>query len=346
MVGKIYIIKNDINNKVYIGQTVQTLDERFKQHIDAAIKKRKHTKLALAIQELGAEHFFIELITNCDVEELNKLEIQYVKIYNSYQEGYNSTPGGDNGKSIYMGLDIEEFMDMYNNLTPVVEMAKHFNCSVKTIHKVRSNLGLEKSHGAFGNNTLKSASGTNKRIVQYDKYFNALKIYWSLADVIKENNGTEHWYYFIREACMRGNIAHGYRWQYLDELSYTLDNSEIYFNTIFDKQEYLRGNTDLIKLKTGAYKVKGIVYADYVGESARENCSVCGAKLNKNNQCDTCRINLSKQNKAEIEKDRLNKAVSMISAGYNLTQAGKELGMTANGLKKLLLRNGIDHRYL
>lgn len=31
--GSIYIIKNNINDKVYIGQTTNTIEERFKNHI-------------------------------------------------------------------------------------------------------------------------------------------------------------------------------------------------------------------------------------------------------------------------------------------------------------------------
>ena len=35
-VGKIYIITNDMNNLVYIGQTVQTIEDSLNQHIKMA----------------------------------------------------------------------------------------------------------------------------------------------------------------------------------------------------------------------------------------------------------------------------------------------------------------------
>ena len=38
--GSIYIIKNKINDKVYIGQTTQAVDERFKQHCKPSEHKR------------------------------------------------------------------------------------------------------------------------------------------------------------------------------------------------------------------------------------------------------------------------------------------------------------------
>ena len=32
MVSKIYKITNDINNKIYVGKTSNTLEQRFKEH--------------------------------------------------------------------------------------------------------------------------------------------------------------------------------------------------------------------------------------------------------------------------------------------------------------------------
>lgn len=43
---KVYIITNDVNSKVYIGQTTNSIHERFKQHCNT-----KYTKLGKAITD-------------------------------------------------------------------------------------------------------------------------------------------------------------------------------------------------------------------------------------------------------------------------------------------------------
>ena len=44
--GYIYLIENDVNNKKYVGLTTQTIDKRWKQHLNAS--KYKNYKLYYA----------------------------------------------------------------------------------------------------------------------------------------------------------------------------------------------------------------------------------------------------------------------------------------------------------
>jgi group I intron endonuclease len=86
--GAVYIIKNDINNKVYIGQTTQKINNRLRQH--KYYSKTGTTHLANAINKYGEEFFHIKLIRNCsDQEELNYYEEEYIKLFNSIKKGYN-----------------------------------------------------------------------------------------------------------------------------------------------------------------------------------------------------------------------------------------------------------------
>lgn len=55
--GYIYIIKNTVNNKVYIGQTRRTIQLRFNEHLNLSKKPNIKTKLYLNIRELGIESF-------------------------------------------------------------------------------------------------------------------------------------------------------------------------------------------------------------------------------------------------------------------------------------------------
>nr|DAN84845.1 MAG TPA: intron associated endonuclease [Caudoviricetes sp.] len=58
----IYKITNDINNKIYIGQTNKPAKKRFQRHIQDAVSNRLDTHLARAIRKYGKEHFHIEVI--------------------------------------------------------------------------------------------------------------------------------------------------------------------------------------------------------------------------------------------------------------------------------------------
>lgn len=51
--GKIYIITNDVNDKVYIGQTVQSLNRRLSQHFCKS--KTRNQKISIAISDIAKE---------------------------------------------------------------------------------------------------------------------------------------------------------------------------------------------------------------------------------------------------------------------------------------------------
>src|ERR1700743_1721332 len=90
----VYIITNNVNNKRYIGQTIQKLDNRWRSHT------YHHHKMAIsrAIKKHGAEHFNIRVLARCDsIEEMNHREAYYIKLFNTLSpNGYNLDSGGKN----------------------------------------------------------------------------------------------------------------------------------------------------------------------------------------------------------------------------------------------------------
>ena len=88
MIG-IYKITNKINGKSYIGQS-NNIQRRFKEHIyknELAIEK--------AIHKYGFENFTFEILEECQIEDLDRLEKYYIKKYNTYKDyGYNCNEGG------------------------------------------------------------------------------------------------------------------------------------------------------------------------------------------------------------------------------------------------------------
>lgn len=88
----VYKITNLENGKVYIGQTIRPIDQRFRRHLNDAINNIIDTHFARAIRKYGPESFYIELIDTASTqEELNYKEWCWIKYYNSDIIGYNET---------------------------------------------------------------------------------------------------------------------------------------------------------------------------------------------------------------------------------------------------------------
>ena len=92
----IYKITNKINGKVYIGQTINTLNRRWKQHCQTT--QCYCRLLHNAIAKYGKENFTVEQIdVACDRDELDQKEIYWIKHYDSMnpKKGYNLLGGGN-----------------------------------------------------------------------------------------------------------------------------------------------------------------------------------------------------------------------------------------------------------
>jgi group I intron endonuclease len=92
----IYIIKNNINGKVYVGSTVNFYD-RIKKH-RANLKNDKHhsIKLQRACNKYGFENLEFIIIEFCGKDKLIESEQFWINHFDSYHQGYNSTPNAKN----------------------------------------------------------------------------------------------------------------------------------------------------------------------------------------------------------------------------------------------------------
>ena len=91
--GFIYIIKNSINDHVYIGQTCRTIEVRWKEHLRHCEQERSQV-LGRAMRKYGKDKFFIEQLEECDDSILDEREIYWIAQFNSFHNGYNATAGG------------------------------------------------------------------------------------------------------------------------------------------------------------------------------------------------------------------------------------------------------------
>lgn len=110
--GAIYCYTNLINQKKYIGQSVDP-NQRFKAH-KSAVHNEASTEydapLHRAMRKYGYENFSYEILqeTN-DIDLLNELEIFYISHYNTQiPNGYNVLAGGRNAKRGEMPVEVRK----------------------------------------------------------------------------------------------------------------------------------------------------------------------------------------------------------------------------------------------
>ena len=104
--SNIYKISNDVNNLVYIGQTVLSIYQRFQEHVAAAklytrSPEKKVSVISKAISQIGYEHFTVSLIETCLFSDAGEREAYWIQYYNSADPefGYNVSKGVSIGVS-------------------------------------------------------------------------------------------------------------------------------------------------------------------------------------------------------------------------------------------------------
>lgn len=125
--GYIYKVTNKINLHMYIGQTLRTIEDRWKEHVKDAKGQVDEYYFHRAIRKYGKDSFLveqIELLTDNTVDELkkqlNKREKYYIHLFNTYNPcGYNGSIGGE-GCCIraidHYSLD-KKFLCQYDSIT-------------------------------------------------------------------------------------------------------------------------------------------------------------------------------------------------------------------------------------
>jgi len=106
----IYKITNLINNKIYIGKTINDSPDYYGSGVII-----KHS-----INKYGIENFEKEIIDNAEsVEELNEKEIYWISFFDStnLEIGYNIGKGGDGGDLITNNPNKEHFLEYCRNRT-------------------------------------------------------------------------------------------------------------------------------------------------------------------------------------------------------------------------------------
>lgn len=145
--GYVYKAYCTISEKCYIGITTRSLPDRMRSHFSAAINE-KHARYGIhfykAIRKYGTGSFIWTVLTKVEkdsmedlIDELKRLEIEYINNYDSFCNGYNKTPGGD---LTFKGTP--KIIDMYNEDGEILDsgtagmLASKYNLDISAVCKV------------------------------------------------------------------------------------------------------------------------------------------------------------------------------------------------------------------
>lgn len=165
MIGYIYKITNLINQKSYIGKTTFSIDRRWKEHQQESKSQRSQNRpLYRAMNKYGIENFSIEVVEEVDIKELSKKEIYWIGYYDTYNNGYNATLGGD-GKILY---DYDEFAQLYEKGYTIKQISSFYDCDAEHVGNILKQMGYDTKTNA--------KQVWSKQVAAYDKNDNFICI--------------------------------------------------------------------------------------------------------------------------------------------------------------------------
>lgn len=143
MNGFIYIIKNTVNSKVYIGQTRTSVEQRWREHLRHA--QYGDQVINRAMKRYGIDKFYIETLEICNIRLLDYREMYYIDLYDSTNKskGYNVSIGGNTPRFKRKILSISDLVDLYTNKKfTLEEIATKYEVSRYIISTELKNAGI------------------------------------------------------------------------------------------------------------------------------------------------------------------------------------------------------------
>lgn len=206
----IYKITNNINQKVYIGKTLGTVNHRFRGHIsDCYNRDWENRPLYRAMKKYGVDNFTVETIEECSEEDSSNREEYWIQYYNSFIDGYNATRGGD-GKRY---ADYDLIVKLYNQGKNNREIRELTNYDGYTITRALENYGITEAE-----RKQRGWQNSYKAVVMLDKNtLEELQVFESQSAAerfLGIKPGSSH----IASVCKgKRKTAQGYSWKYLNE---------------------------------------------------------------------------------------------------------------------------------
>lgn len=200
MIIGIYIIKNTVNNKFYIGSSVD-IKKRFRTHLFSLKKNNHHSKyLQNAFNKHGKNSFIFEIIEECKKENLIIREQHFIDIlnpvYNIAKIAGNSIGTKRNKETLKKLSDSHKGQKAWNKGIPATDESKK-NQSLKMkgresgakgitwSEKSRKKLSESRKNIKFSDNHKQLLS---KKLYEYDLQNNFIQEHLSVSKAAQSVN--------------------------------------------------------------------------------------------------------------------------------------------------------------
>lgn len=198
MNGFIYIIRNTVNQKVYIGQTRTSVEQRWKEHLRHA--KNGDQLINRAMKKYGTDKFYVETLEICSLDILDEREIYYINLFDSTDKikGYNVSLGGNTPKFKEKSLNISILVDLYKNKRMSLRtIASKFNTTIWIVRRELKKQGIKIRD--------RHDSATKFSHIPKEELLKALELNGSLRSSAKYLGIP---YNTFRKACISNNIEY------------------------------------------------------------------------------------------------------------------------------------------
>lgn len=204
----IYKITNMVNNKIYIGKTLNSIEKRWKEHKNEYQKERVEKRpLYSAMKKYGIDNFEISLVEECTEDNFSEREKYWIEFYGSFKYGYNATLGGDGTR--YADYDL--IYSLWKQDKTVLDIHKITTYDESTIRRALECYKVSSEERKKRANLKK-----RKMIAQLDKNTEQIIRIFPLTEeanrfLNKQSSG------HISAVCKgKRQTAYGYKWKYLD----------------------------------------------------------------------------------------------------------------------------------
>lgn len=229
----IYKHTNKINNKSYIGQTCKAEDPNLRWCNGKGYSKCR--KFYNAIKKYGWENFSHDIIAEAyTAEEADELEKQYIKSYDSINNGYNITFGGAGRHEYRPILQLDTNKKIIAKFTSVSEAEVelnlpiyHSNITLCCKGKLRTSHGYcwcyEDEYESYQIKVPKEKKlfRVTSEIYQLDRHKNIIAKYPSALaayKALKNNPDARNGSYVITDCCKaKRSCAYGYWWCFAED---------------------------------------------------------------------------------------------------------------------------------
>ena len=142
MFGWIYKYTNILDQKSYIGQTVNLKHRKYTHSIS-----KRNDEFHSALRKFGIDNFNFEILEYVEASSkqklkniLNELEVKYIEKFNTkYPNGYNMTRGGEGAHIIHLSETHKKKISMAlmgHKLSPEHKLKLHQKRSLETCKKI------------------------------------------------------------------------------------------------------------------------------------------------------------------------------------------------------------------